>query len=1242
MKKTNLYILSVAIALTGIVNTAQAQRKDMAKGRTFISTLHQKAAERQTLQDSYSQAFPNLSRIKQASEAQPQGPVRSMVRQGADGATRIFTPYTKENGQRLLGFNTDAQIYGTLVQSDSYSYSDLSKHSVALITANTGNVDIIWNSSTVAEITPSIAEFNRGIVYEEPAGSGTLIWRNIECMLGDHLTGKPIDRLLMMHSTYDVGNFLTGQLISSQDCLPNSDPLLYSIPNLALDPTTQLVWGIFDDENSPHGTLDVINMPKNMNNRAYNYFPTRRDQGILMDRLFVTISFDKKGQLYGICDDGSLYKIDKLTGEVELVGPTGIDFVDGNRQFFNSASAYDPFTEHMYWSVVTNEPNPNIVGSTKCSGLWDIDLKTGAADRLCIYPDNEIFDMLYIKSMGGSDLAAPGPVQDLTYTNYPEIYNKGDIRFLAPDTLLNGQSAGGGWDPEKMEIVYTMTVKVVMDDSIQVYSQSTGHGTMWDYEPVGYEGYHKITAYAENEAGRGPSTSIFVWMGKDSWAAPTDVTLKISDDGKASLKWRQPTKGAHGGTVGGEDAVARRYYRVVRQPEGIVVADNLQTNKFEENIDMQSLRYCYYDVIAVNPINTKTDMDYTLYGDRQMDGPAGSSNKIKLGEYVVPPVKYTFDTEDDWTLFSVLNLNKDEKAWFYQNKGHIAYWGPCIGTQNTENDDWVITSPIMLRKGYLYSLDYRLVTGYWNSQNGWVQCQYEQDYECVLLDDPDPDFADLYENLTEMQKLKGRYDKFYYKQFTVDEDGLYYIGWHKTFNAGTGAITITDITIDVEASRNTPAALENVTMKPGEKGALKADITFTTPTKTYGGFDLNGLSKVEFTRDGEVIGNIEAPETGREYTFTDENPTNGLHRYGARAYNEYGAGLLDFQEIYVGLDVPQGSAHAWWIDPYDGETLILQVDPCPEVGENGGYVDPATTELVLYTYNVLQSTMIAGNSVMGKDQISVNVKTNGANRHGSHLFGRRNAVGHSKYYGSPYYTVGKPTTEAITESFGGTYFDSGDGVWYPTFDVEDNWWMYSPNDGEWSIYEEFSQDDRGHSLAVAFNKGNDIASLNTWKISVKDWENPVISFWHYAYPGDPIKMGIEVNRGQKNTTAQEVYDNLFDWETETGQDEWKQCIFDLRPYKDEEYIIIYIDVIAGNLNGTGAFLDNIQIVDNKELADAAGVRTPEIVDLNDDNSVYTVDGKLVARGKSVVSLLKEGVYVVRSNTTGATRKIVKK
>ena len=120
-----------------------------------------------------------------------------------------------------------------------------------------------------------------------------------------------------------------------------------------------------------------------------------------------------------------------------------------------------------------------------------------------------------------------------------------------------------------------------------------------------------------------------------------------------------------------------------------------------------------------------------------IEGESASSNSVSVGDALLPPYSQDFTEKNFLGLFTVVDVNNDNKTWTYSN-GTVRY---AYHMKNNA-DDWLITPPLKLKKGYMYEF----VTHTWNPIKG--KCSHGCTYcymkkMCSRLNTPRLDAAEL-------------------------------------------------------------------------------------------------------------------------------------------------------------------------------------------------------------------------------------------------------------------------------------------------------------------------------------------------------------------------------------------------------------------------------------------------------------------------------------------------------------------
>lgn len=145
------------------------------------------------------------------------------------------------------------------------------------------------------------------------------------------------------------------------------------------------------------------------------------------------------------------------------------------------------------------------------------------------------------------------------------------------------------------------------------------------------------------------------------------------------------------------------------------------------------------------------------------------------------------------------------------------------------------------------------------------------------------------------------------------------------------ALGIDDVQV---ANLRGPQRVSGLTATPGADGQLSATLSWTNPT-TDGNGDALSSYEVLVSRDGVHIATLPSGTV----TYTDSNPTAGLHAYAVSVRNDEGESLSRQTTLYVGEDAPatvsnlqatidHGLVHLSWM--------------APAAGVHGGWLNPAT------------------------------------------------------------------------------------------------------------------------------------------------------------------------------------------------------------------------------------------------------------------------------------------------------------
>lgn len=367
------------------------------------------------------------------------------------------------------------------------------------------------------------------------------------------------------------------------------------------------------------------------------------------------LAFDNANQLWVITYGGVLNKVDKNTGAMTVVGETGI------KPTVNGSAAFDMKTGKLYWAV------KNASGSF----VYEVNTTTAEAVKVMDVPDGQQLMGMYIPEPLAED-GAPAAVTKIHY-DFFDGELQGMLVFDVPDTTFDDQPASG-----------PVTYMVTIGDERPI-TGSTTFGATGVMVPFVVEQSGKVTVSVQlkNEVGYSPVTKFEAYVGYGKPMTPANAQLTYAN-GKMQLSWDAVTS-----VVNDEGYLGTMKYTVVRKTNSgdETVADGIEATNFEEAIaePESGLASYTYEIKAVN-------------GDMTSEAPASAS--LTIGS-VALPYENAFETEDDFKALTAINVEPASKTWVWSKSGQNV----TIGYDKAySKDDWLITPPVNLHKGYTYTV----------------------------------------------------------------------------------------------------------------------------------------------------------------------------------------------------------------------------------------------------------------------------------------------------------------------------------------------------------------------------------------------------------------------------------------------------------------------------------------------------------------------------------------------------------
>ncbi|MCR5131435.1 MAG: choice-of-anchor J domain-containing protein [Prevotella sp.] len=607
----------------------------------------------------------------------------------------------------------------------------------------------------------------------------------------------------------------------------------------------------------------------------------------------VALAISPAGIVYGIRNDGNLVQIDKTTGNMTVVGQTGIT------PMYQQSATFDPRTGRMYWAACTQ---------TGDNGLYELDLTTGEAMLIQKFNNSEEFAGLFIPAPQAEEDAPAAPTNlSATFTSGSLT---GSVRFRMPKLTYAGEEVT---DTE-------LGFRIYLNDSLAYEGTGEVNTSVAGEVTVPERGTYRISACAVNAVGEGARVRLDKFIGPDEPTAPRNVkVVRGTEENSISLSWAAPASGGvHGGYVNTQDL----NYTVIRYPDEVTVAEKLTERRFSEVLTPTQMTNYWYVVVAYN-------------GD--IEGLSAESNHLVFGDVVEIP--YYEDFEDQSvvaSMFTIIDANNDGFTW---RAGNWNSGEKDVYYQYNENDrtigadDWIITPPVHLQKGHFYNISFTANSSFYGDEHIGLAYGKDKTLEAMtneilprtLVTNMDPEtFGGLVK---------------------IDEEGKYYFGFHAMSDADKGILDLDNIAIVEGGVFEAPDTVTDLTITPGAEGTSVAAIEFNAPTKDFYGNEINEIDSIVIYRGSVKRHTFVNPAPGENcYRNDTQVPTEQNVTYRIYTYNKYGHGIPAEKTVWVGVDIPD--------EPTDltltmvGRSSRLKWN-APTTGQHGGYIKPADL-----TYNI--------------------------------------------------------------------------------------------------------------------------------------------------------------------------------------------------------------------------------------------------------------------------------------------------
>lgn len=650
-----------------------------------------------------------------------------------------------------------------------------------------------------------------------------------------------------MFNFYDVYGYdlSTGEQVMDYD--EDDATAYFSQGGMCLDPVTGDAIGVFYDGEMQNRQLALV-----------SYGSSGPSKTILADLSDPSLSFnafavDGEGGCWAISMAGTLYSINRQTGECLEIGPTG---------FVPSAiggAIIDPANGKMYWAVSPADGTGRLV---------EVNLTTGIGTQLALFSDNAQWNGLYLpEELTAPD--APAACTDLS-AQFPDGSMTGTLSFKAPAKLFGGEPGTG-----------RISVSAFVNGSEIGVSETTwGADVAMDVDLSNYQpGRFDFMVFASNDAGNGPRTKLKnVWIGTDTPSAP--VPSLSYENEKMTVSWEAVESGTNGGYI---NPASVRYS--VFDKDTTLIASDISDLSFEIPVtppaQHDAKAYQYLVKASVGSESSKLS----------------KTNTVALGAF---PTPFEADfSKSGLDAFTIIDANNDGIEWSLYNESPV---GISIHyNEDLDMDDWLISPPLDMEAGKAYAVSfctYSMESYYaerievkWGNQNN-AEAMSETILPPTLL----PNMQNDPLTMT--------------KYICPQESGRYFIGFHGISDKDKFDLILAEFTVGAAVSAAVPAACTDLAVQADVECEGTANVSFKAPLISLNGNNLTENLKVEVFRNDVLAKTFTDLAPGATASFTDIVPESGETEYRFVPSNSHGSGEENSISAYVGFHQPMAPGYA--------------------------------------------------------------------------------------------------------------------------------------------------------------------------------------------------------------------------------------------------------------------------------------------------------------------------------------------
>lgn len=409
-------------------------------------------------------------------------------------------------------------------------------------------------------------------------------------------------------------------------------------------------------------------------------------------------------------------------------------------------------------------------------------------------------------------------------------------------------------------------------------------------------------------------------------AAATDLTVTADDEQPvATITFKAPTK-----TVGG-DALTGNLTRIELLRDGEIITT------FEDVAPGEQLSYVDDDESLTGTIYKYQVVAYNADGQ----GLLSEVVSVRLNKVFDVPYVADFTQDAVGGQFTQINANEDGSFWEWDGGIRATYNYSLYN----DADDYLVSPALHFDADKSYNI---IVDA--------GSAGYPERFEVVVGREPTAE--GLSTKVLEDCVVELEDSKLFEGTFLAPETGSYFVAVHCISDADQYELWINKVTVELAPEATAPAA-PVLTVTPGAEGALQATIAIVAPTTSIDGNMLTAnLTKMELYRNDVLLTEFEDVAPGATLNYVDSD-IDGAARYTYRAipYNVDGIGMKsEFVPVFIGPDAPAAVKNVKVVA--QGDKVLLTWDKVTAEGRNGGYVNPAEVEYVVYACEFNSSFLI--------------------------------------------------------------------------------------------------------------------------------------------------------------------------------------------------------------------------------------------------------------------------------------------